>query len=226
MFISQEKRILFFHIPKTAGNSIQKFLSSKSSYIPLFKRLINLHLKMAKKDSYYTPHNLLTEYHPSKLSFFHMDQKYANVLFKELSLDFSHYYEFVIVRNPYDRVSSQYLYDKNKNTLSKYYKNDNYTLTDYLNEYQFYLDSGEENYWFKSQLKWIEKPITGNIEIFKYENLLECQDKLQDIFNDKTTVLTHENVNPSVRDNIWSTQQKQRCYQLFKEEFDALGYDK
>ena len=83
MIISIDKQYLFFHVPKTAGTEIRKWLKSNSSNIT------DLWLwdKQGVDKGHLHRHNI---------------SKYINLS------DHVHYYKFAFVRNPYHRIYSAY----------------------------------------------------------------------------------------------------------------------
>lgn len=109
MPVSKENKFVFIHIPKTAGTSIEKCL--------LDNNLINvgprwLQGKISKK-----------EYEKAKYSnqyWHHLNsQEVRSIIGKE---QWSNYFKFAFVRNPWDRAVSFYFYvkqsTKNPNSLS------------------------------------------------------------------------------------------------------------
>lgn len=210
MFLSPQRKILFFHIPKTAGNSVKTSLGNKlPSHKDIAKHLSNAYLKIVSKNNSTLDLQTLKALPPQ-----HIDQVQARPIFDLLNLDLSDYFEFVIVRNPYDRILSQYNYNNYHGNIDKF-----------LDEYETSLKD-TDSLWLKSQLAWINNPITDKIHIFKYEELDKCETELKKILKDENFSLFHVNQNKKAIKESFTSQQKQRCYQLFKEEFDILGYDK
>jgi chondroitin 4-sulfotransferase 11 len=82
--ISHKHKYIFIHIPKTAGTSIKKYLSSFRS-----------------KEDYQSPEDPLENFGHNKLSYYEF--KYKNI---------EDFYKFCFIRNPYDRMVSLYKYTK------------------------------------------------------------------------------------------------------------------
>ena len=163
------KHILFIHIPKTGGTSLENYLHQNDSQY-LFHRLYDNDTKL-----------LNTRY-----------EKLCNLLYKEINISMQHYtyktiYELkdllninfdnnlkiiTIVRNPYDRIISALFHHSliNKNSTNeqicntvKYFSNYNNTKDIYDNhsipQYQFLVNN--------------DNNIINNITIFKNETLTD-----------------------------------------------------
>lgn len=84
--INLSKKILFIHVPKTGGSTINHFLSSE-----LFKEKDNDPLHQKKP-------------------FLNIHSTYKDFLKKYKDYDLESFFKFTCVRNPYDRALSAYLY--------------------------------------------------------------------------------------------------------------------
>jgi hypothetical protein len=82
MVLCHEKKCIFIHIPKTAGTSIEQFISEKGE-LKLFYRGVS--------DENHSMHHYTAMY---------LQEKIPNY--------FNNYYKFSIIRNPYDRLLSEY----------------------------------------------------------------------------------------------------------------------
>ena len=145
--ISLQKRFLFVHIPKTAGNSIQSVLRnySEDQLIALRKEQDGIE-RFGLRNPIYNikKHSTLSEYH-------HVLQ---DVQFRKL-------YKFTCVRNPWDRMVSYYFTPtqspetwnrkKFRETISKAV-----SVADYLR-----LDAGEQD------------PFANVDSIMRFENLAD-----------------------------------------------------
>ena len=145
--ISLQKRFLFVHIPKTAGNSIQSALRdySEDQLVALRKEQDGIERFGLRNPKYeIKKHSTLSEYHDAL-----GDEQFRNL------------YKFTCVRNPWDRMVSYYFtptqdpeaWDRKKfrGTISKAV-----SVPDYLR-----LDIGEED------------PFANVDYIMRFENLVE-----------------------------------------------------
>jgi Sulfotransferase family len=145
--ISFQKRFLFIHIPKTAGNSIQSVLRdySEDQLVALRKEQDGIERFGLRNPKYkIKKHSTLSEYHDAL-----GDEQFRNL------------YKFTCVRNPWDRMVSYYFTPtqnpetwnrkKFRRIISKAV-----SVADYLR-----LDNGEEN------------PFANVDYIMRFENLAD-----------------------------------------------------
>lgn len=162
MPISVKHNLCFIHIPKNAGTTIEKSLGMDD--------IESFYQKKKYKD-YGVPPQHLT--------------------FEELSkeLDLSGYKKFAIVRNPFDRIVSEFHHYEN-NELAKNYHD--LCFTEFV-ETCLNLENKERKYIFDGHLEPQVDFIRGDfdIKIFKYEKISECFDWLMDI-TQENLVFGHE----------------------------------
>lgn len=96
-FKTNNKNVLFIHIPKTGGTSVEHYLSEKYSLPLNHKNLYGI----IQNNEYININSSLQH-----LSFKEIikNKKYFNLDLKNLKI-------FTIVRNPYDRIISQLFFD-------------------------------------------------------------------------------------------------------------------
>lgn len=218
MFISQEHKLIFFHIPKTAGTSILSILNRSSMDNNLrIKNIIGQNLlKIVKEEQSEVDKIYQSKTWPPM----HINQTKIRKSLELSDINTRNFFEFVIVRNPYDRILSLY-------NFSNYYT-PNITSLDQL------LDTCEENinidsyfnFWFKSQMTWIENPLTDKVNIFKYEELDKFWDFIRSRLKIELPIVPHANATKQKTVSELSKSQKDRIYNMFKNEFDRLGYDR
>lgn len=209
MLISSEKKILFFHIPKTAGSSIFDILNKVcTDYNSIRKNLTYNYIRQNPGLSKIT------------IEHFHVDQEYVKKVLDCSGLRVHDYFEFTVVRNPYDRLLSQYNFDLLGSRVYKDFDNflDLYEDAEYVNP--------KTPYWYKSQLHWIKNPLSKNSRYYKYEEL----DKAWVDIREKTGLdLPHlPLINQSRAKSLTELNQshKDRIYNILRDEFELLNYEK
>jgi len=222
LFISQEHKLIFFHIPKTAGTSIVSILNRSSMGNNLrIKNIIGQNLlKIVKEEQREVDKIYQSKAWPPM----HINQTKIRKTLELSDISTRNFFEFVIVRNPYDRILSLYNYS---NYYSNYYT-PNIISLDQL------LDTCEENlnvdsyfdFWFKSQMTWIKNPLTDKVNIFKYEELDQFWNFIRARLDIELSQVPHVNATKQKTISELSKSQKDKIYNMFKDEFDILGYDR
>ena len=210
MLISNVKKLIFFHIPKTGGVSLKDTLSHlcpHNSHIQ--KHMAAMSLK--RSDKLTSPLLSIIPHH--------VNQADIRSLINDMGLRINNYFEFVFVRNPYDRIVSLYNY----HTLYLYKKH--MEFDDFL--YKFESSKNVPNTaWFQDQMYWVRDPLTTKLHIFKYQEIDAAWTTIRHILNVDLPDLNKKNVTEHKIINELSATQKNRCYELFKDDFESLGYDR
>ncbi len=167
--------ILFIHIPKTGGTSVEIYFSSKFK-IPLNNK--SLYLFMDEKEK--KEKNIMINSSLQHITYSQMI-KYNDIF----HIDFNNLKIITIVRNPYERLISDFFFYKLINV--------NTTKEEVFNILQKYLKSDEyDNHNIPQYNFIVDIKLNNNIYILKTENLINDMHKLGytdfDIFN---------NVNPN-----------------------------
>jgi hypothetical protein len=106
-----EKKLLFVHIPKTAGTSITKFLDLRELIGPM-TIFVNLPSGGLGQVPMWKQH-LATP----QIRKFYLDEKPQGMRRAETIKKFDEYYKFTFVRNPWDRIVSNFLYFKDEGLI-------------------------------------------------------------------------------------------------------------
>lgn len=229
MIYSQQHNFVFLANQKAASSSLyhalSKFNEIEYSVIPRSFIAENLiyNLKHATQD------------HGRKIIDYYNEHHVAS---NPIQLDTSTLYEFVFVRHPYTRLVSLFNYllaslrnsrqipqKDNASVASEKLKTAN--MDGFLDKYERVLNGIDNNSINYSQMKYVTNPFTSNLRIFKYENLENDFNTIKQDLGIECEPLLHLNKNhiPSTADQL-SPSQKDRIYDLFKEEFDTFGYEK
>ncbi len=197
IFDKENYKILFVHIPKTGGSSIEHWLNTQCDSM-----------------YFYTP----TPPKTMKVTPQHMPKVDIDVL-----LNNNYRYSFAIVRNPYDRMESEFFYrqtlaSKSNEILetkdfSKWLLNN----LDELRRTPFHSDNHfrEQNYF-----------IDNSVDTYKFEDgLLNIATQIDKRLNFQSTInLPHEK--KSKREKVyWSRRARYKFNQLFIKDFKQFNYD-
>jgi hypothetical protein len=199
MVVCHTRKIIFIHIPKTAGSSIEHLLRDEGRY-----ELDFIGVRNGRSTHHYMGIEL-------------------KMILKEL---YPKYYKFSFVRNPYDRIISEYFWCRIKDVGYKFNK----TFDEFLDYVEDVIKNKKffkpiENDHFIPQYSFLffnNKLLVNNI--FKYEDI----ETIVPLIKKKlkiNTVLQH--LNKSNKNEITLTdQQKERIYNLYKNDFQTFNYEK
>lgn len=194
MPICQDKKLAFIHIPKTAGTTIETALGMKS--------IKNFYNEYKFKHYCVCPQHLTCE---------------------ELSheIDLADFELFTVVRNPYDRLVSEYNYIQNNEWL---FKLKHATFKEFIKLIPN-LDQVERKYIFDGHLETQSSFIKGyedRIKIFHYEKINECFDYLSSKYGPLEFGLERK---PIEKKNIkWTKELKKIVQSVYAEDFDRFNY--
>ena len=127
MYISFEKKFIYFRIPKTASTSLTNILEP----------YVRPNHQIFKSSHWFTNREINTQYH-NKDDEKHINQPVAKRFIDNAGLHIENFYEFVFVRHPYNRLLSHYNYQHNVNIPEKNplkFPPFNYSLDEYINLY-------------------------------------------------------------------------------------------
>lgn len=204
MEFSTKHKFLFFAVPKTASTSIRHVLKEYSDKISIKK------------------FNHLIKYDP-----LHMDQSVARNIFKEAGIHLpKNMFEFVFVRNPYEKLCSQISYASKSKQANIDFSNVDKVLDVYENliHKNIWFDNDLRFYNFCLQSYWTTNPISSNFKVFKVEEIDSAWDSIRDEL--KLDLPDLPVINKSEKTITLTDGQKHRAYEIFKQDFDLFGYDK
>lgn len=195
MPISHTKKAVFVHIPKTAGTTIEQAMG------------------MLNTESLYT-----TKYNEKyKVCMQHL---YGSEI-RELLPETINYFWFTIVRNPFDRLISEYHHVNSTNCRAKKFKDidfDKFITTGLT------LPVEDRLFLFDRHLEPQVKFISSDIKVYNFENLQQCFNDLHDKF--KIPFFTHER--KSIRGTISEYYQnkavRDKVIEFYKEDFERFNY--
>lgn len=199
MVLCHEKKCIFIHIPKTGGTSIEQFIKDNGENNLLF---------IGVQNNRSLQH--LTSYELKKI----------------IPYIYKKYYKFSIVRNPYDRLLSEYYWNPSINLGYKNGKSKKefleYVIKIVKNKSYFnniYYDHFIPQYNF---LYYKNKLLVN--QLFKYEDLEWVTKYLKKKLTIKRE-FPYLNKN-NVEKEDWNNDEKEIIYNLYKNDFLYFGYEK
>ena len=209
MFLSSKYKFIFIHIPRTGGTSLEYSLATISKDDKIIFELIKLLQPDANRMLVSNKFNQIKHYNQADIK---------NIL-DQLTINYSDWFEFTLVRNPYDRFLSIYENYAKQTTTNQYL----YGFDEFLS---IVSHAKQDNDFFKEQLYWINHPLTGKINVLRYEKLEEEFINLCDRLGIDRYPLKHIQKS-EYRNRITLTEaQKEKIYDLYRCDFIGLGYDK
>jgi hypothetical protein len=199
MVVCHYRKIIFIHIPKTAGSSIEHLLSDGEKY-----KLDFIGVRNGRSTHHYMGIEL-------------------NIILKDL---YKEYYKFSFVRNPYDRLISEYFWCRLNNVGHQFNK----TFDEFLDYVENVFKNKNffkpiENDHFIPQYSFLffnNKLLVNNI--FKYEDIQTAIPLIKKRLKIKTEF---QHLNKSNKIEITLTdEQKERIYNLYKIDFQTFNYKK
>lgn len=201
MVVCYDLKCIYIHIPKTAGTSIEQFLKDNG------KNSID-YLGVRNNRSL---HHLL-----------------AIELRKELPFLFKKYYKFSLVRNPYDRLLSEYYWTPIPGVgyKSGQSKADFITYVSNVVNKKLYFDNIYNDH-FIPQVDFLYSGKNLLVDqIFRYEDLdwvVQYLKKKLNINNDLPYLNKSKN---SIKKIEWNEKQKERIYKIYFRDFINFNYQK
>lgn len=198
--ISDSLKLIFMHIPKTAGSSVTYFL----------RNYANENVELAK-----------SRLGPGKGVSVNDSETGQNVkhipLHKLLKKnpEYQDYFKFTVVRNPYDRVMSYYFWHKGNRKCKKEFDKDDFK--------RFVRQLGD------FQSNYIYDPETGELlvdKIVKFESLVTGLSSIPRLSRFNFSNLPKLNVSRNEFQRFYDNELKDLVWTKFKKDFELLGYQK
>jgi len=193
-FKIKNKNILFIHIPKTGGTTIENWLSEHGDMffydleIPSFLKCTPQHLTLDN----------------------------IRFLFKSINADFV----FSIVRDPYEKLESEYFFRTKKILTATNFRPDfsNWAIN-CLNDYSL------DNYFYDNHFKPQVEFLSNKVNVFRYESGLENIIKRLSITLDILPPSKIPNLLQSKRTKLnWSNELLTKFNNIYSNDLEYLNY--
>ena len=220
MPINKKLKVLFIHIPKTGGTSISQMLDfstiSNLNYSGSTTKYPALYKVYSDSFSLYDYVKLLTK----------PPQHFTNIELKKIfGSSINDYYKFSVVRNPYQRIASGYNKKLIKNAGSPGYEDLTAFVDKFLKTEPITRSSDFQGH-LETQTSFLldeNNVIDPSIEIFKFEDLTKCFDKIRQIYPGIPN--RHANASPEYSyKSLYTDETAAKVYEFYKNDFINFGY--
>ena len=222
--ISHHKKLIFIHIPKCAGTSIEKAFDHFSNYEGRggqdHRTIRMIEKPLLQKELFSSSENLIEVLRGYKIGL----SPSVNPKTKRTvtSNEFNEYFKFTIVRNPWSRVYSWY-----KNILRDEIHLRNYGADKDMSLNEFIKKYAGTSYPLRSQTYWL-KNFKGKIDldyIGRFEEIDETFNMLRKTLNMNDIIFPHEkrSENLDYRD-AYDDESIDLVANIYKDDIDAFNY--
>ena len=191
MLLSSTKQFVYWHIPKTAGISIRALLEQYATTAVVDD--------MPLVDCIADP----------------LPINQQDFLKMNLAQIPNNYFEFVVVRNPLDRLASMYNYGNNIERFGSF--------SNFAQRVAMHYHYPTMSNFYNSQLDWIKNPITDRLRIYKLETLDKNLSEMCTKINIDNQPLMHYNKSINVTDKL-TAREVEFCRDFLAEEYEILNY--
>lgn len=215
--IIQKKNIIFIHIPKNAGTSIEKVFNYEEKIVEFCKKRV--HLLNSKACLFCCFNNLSKWVHfpTKKILKYHHNLKEVEEFINTNTIIFA------VVRHPQDRLVSLYNF-LNYNLSFEHFI---YEIMPRKNYFQRCNSSFKSIYGrlFMSQKDYIDSIFINQVQILKFENLSHDFNHFVNKNNLAVAPLRHLNkTNHSKWINYYTKEMAELVYHYYKSDFDTFNY--
>ena len=199
MVVCHEKKCIFIHIPKTAGTSIEQFIRDNGS-----NNLLFIGVRNNRSLQHLTAYEL---------------KMMIPYIYKQ-------YYKFSIVRNPYDKLLSEYYWNPSINIGYKKGKSKKDFLKNVIEIVQnkkYFNDIYNDHFIPQYNFLFYKNKLLLN-QLFKYEDLEWVSSFLKKKLK-ITRNFPYLNRNDIEKEG-WNEDEKEIIYNLYKNDFLYFGYQK
>ena len=205
MLISDSHQFVFVHVRKAAGTSLRQILEQVS-----LPKNNQLWYKLLSRNGF------AVDYH--KYSF----RKHSALIEAEKSMPsekYQSYFKFAFVRNPWDRLVSEFEYIKTQNTHSRHKKLSQMTFEDYIT-YQGQRAAAHQFNVLCNQQGQLDLDYVG-----KFENLHESLKYISEKIKLDCTQIPHINkIKKQPFQNYYNKETEKKVAKIWAEDIEAFGY--
>ena len=203
--------MIALQIPKTGSTSISSILKDRN--------LIEKHKNLFEKQ--YSNHPLFR-------GVFDVRHVLPNMIMEQFGDKARGYFSFAVVREPFSRTESSFLFGKKNNFGFLYGLKEDCSFEGYIN---FLFEKWQQNAQniliLKRETEWTHSSYSRPDRILAFENLSADWGKMIDDYHIEglPAELPRENVSDRKSFNFsWTPELKDRVYKIYEPDFDLLGY--
>ena len=214
MPISHQFNTIYIHIPKTGGTSIEKYLNiyNENGLRPN-TNILHGHVPIKFEDNEYDPLNV------GGLAGYNLQHLTSNEIKKLLTVQiYQKYFKFTFIRNPWDRMVSEYKW--------AYYS---LSFEDYINRILYVVENRikleTKNAHFRPQIEYINNDLDF---IGRFENFNQDIEKVSSLIGLDFDIkkLPHEKkTNRKHYKEYYNEQTKQIINNIYKDDIKQFDYE-
>jgi hypothetical protein len=216
MPINHTQKILFVHVPKCAGTTIER-LMGVSAKEHLYSDFVAL------EDTRKLPLTKFTDKEFMICAAKNMQHYTYREICKVLTEEaLREYFKFSVVRNPYDRLVSEYHFSRGSIKIHSTFKDvvDSLALEEHIRNWMY---DGH----LETQTSFLLNE-AGNFDsldkIYKFENLAECFRDLRQRTGNLKEYHLRKSTDRQSYETYYTPELKSLVYNFYKEDFDNFGY--
>jgi hypothetical protein len=204
MVVCHRRKIIFVHIPKTGGTSVEEMLTDYGMFTLEFHGVLG-----GRALHHFTAIELMS------------------ALGKNM---FNNYYKFAFVRNPYEKMVSEYYWCRipgvgfrNKQSFNDFIK----YVENIVKNKKFYTNIYHDHFIPQYYFIFNNKQLLVN-DVYKFEDIKIALPLIKEKLKIRGPILhTNKNRFKSNADKLVLTdEQKEKIYNLYKIDFDVFNYNK
>jgi len=235
MPINKKFNIIFVHIPKAAGTSVEKVLdmSSKENFFSMHASLGKLKRKHTNELNF----NFFTEQEKAECEAKNLQHFSIKELKKLLDPEFfNSAFKFSVIRNPYHRIVSEYFYIKAAEGKNPDYQDFNVRFPTFASfvETELQLPKYDRILKYDAHLEpQSHFLLDENNSLSDLNKIYKFETELDSYFNFCYSKANIKNINIHAREGIYekdyskyyNEETRDLVYNFYKQDFELFGYD-
>ena len=217
MPVSYQHKLIYIHIPKCGGTTIESILkiNSTEGFFSYYKTIDTGIIVEKNKFCNLVDYNNCINKTPQHFTYRELKRVLPKVVFEK-------YNKFAIVRNPYSRLVSDYYFIKN------YLKLKDYTFEQLVNQLALVQEERVDKFdgHLEPQYTYLvdDDNIIKNVKIFYYEEIGKCFEFLKGVINFTEIPHLRKTVYTKPYQEYYTSDLQEKVYNFYKEDFLQFNY--